>query len=143
MDIQESLQDPDMRGLIRGLVEKATSHSPLQGTEEKYLYSVLPVTLPVSELMYKTIQMTRKVVAEGGADIQNEEQGAVEFFTNLIMFILKAADSVEQDVYADDDEVYDVVVGKSTIFINRERLGMPRLYESGGSVKLDLTRDEQ
>lgn len=143
MSVQDRLQDPEIKDLIRELIDKAAVHSPLQGLTYPYLYSTLHLTVPVGEVQYKTISLTRKVVAETGEDITNEEQGAVEYFSNLVMFILKAADSVEEDVYADDDETYDVVVGKSLININRQRLGMPRLYTTGEDIRVDITRDEQ
>lgn len=143
MDVQDRLDLPDMKDLIRELIEKATTHSPLLGMEMPYLYSTLDVTVPVGEMQYKTVSLRRKVVAESGEDMVNEEQGAVQYFSNLIMFILRAADSIEEDVYADDDETYDVVVGKSLININRNRLGMPRIYTTGTDIRIDITRDEQ
>lgn len=143
MSIENRLDIPEMKDLIREIVERAATHSPLNGTDSPYLYSSLEVTLPVGEMQYKTISLKRKVVAETGQDMLNEEQGAVQYFVNMVMFILRAADSVEEDIYADDDETYDVVVGKSLININRNRLGMPRLYTTGAEIRLDLTRDEQ
>lgn len=143
MDIEARLDLPEMKDLIRGLVDKAAVHAPLHGTNSPYLYSSIEVTVPVGEMQYKTVSLRRKAVAETGQDILNEEQGAVQYFTNMILFILRAADSVEEEVYADDDETYDVVVGKSLININRNRLGMPRLYAAGTDIRLDITRDEE
>lgn len=142
MSIEDRLNLPQMKDFIREIVEKATLHSPLYGTKIPYLYSVLDITLPVGAMQYKTISLKRKVLVETGQDIANEEQGAIQYFLNMLMFILRAADSVEEDVYADDDETYDVVVGKSLININRNRLGMPRLYTTGSDIRIDLTKDE-
>lgn len=142
MDIQSRLELPEMKDLIRDVIGKAATHSPLHGLEEPYLYSILEVTVPVGEIQYKTVSFRRKAVAQTGEDMVNEEQGAVQYFSNLIMFILRAADSIEEEVYADDDETYDVVVGKSLININRDRLGMPRIYSTGSDIRIDITRDE-
>lgn len=127
---------------IEELVKQAACHSPLPGMLEPYLYSTLMVTVPVGEQKYKTIVLRRKVVAETGHDIANEEQGAIRYFSNLLFFVLSAADSIEEDIYADDEETYDVPVGKSMIYINRDRLGFARLYSNGSDIIIDITKDE-
>jgi hypothetical protein len=128
---------------IRDLVDKASSHSPLPGMKNCYLYSTLHLTVPVGNLRHETVCLTRKIIAETAHDMTNEEQGAVEFFSNLIVFILSDGTYVEKEIYAEDEDAYDMVIGKSFVPINRERLGFPRIYSVGHEIRLDITKDQE
>ena len=66
----------------------------------------------------------------------NEEAGAVRYFANLINFIAKAATEFEEEIYADDDEEYDLVIGKSIFKLDRDKIKEPRLGVTNDLIEL-------
>jgi hypothetical protein len=118
---------------IEQLVLNYTFHSPIRLNADKpdemnFLYSTLDVKLPVPGGT-KAIQLRRKIECPLGRDQKNEEAGATRYFTNMLNFIFKSATDYEEEIYADDDEVFDLVIGKSSFKIDRDNLKEPQFID--------------
>jgi hypothetical protein len=106
---------------VEDAVRQVIYHTPIKAKAGNYLYSALELMLPVPGGS-KVVVLRRKVKLKNAVEGANEKYGSVRVFSNLISFTLKAADEFSEEIYADDDEEFNRIIGKSSFKLDRKRL---------------------
>lgn len=120
-------------------VDRVTYHSELVND---MLVSIFQLRVPVINNEPRLIKKERQAAAPPGQHVENEKVAAVEVFAREMKYMLEHSTSVEEPVFAEDEDGSIRIIGQQVTQINRNKLALPTIKEDSiEGFYLDCVRE--